>query len=172
VETAYQWLKRVDGPAARKIHPRDQMRIVRALEIFLLTGRPFSEMSRGHGFQRESVRALKFCLHLNREVLYRRIDARSREMLESGLIEETRELLCRGFHAGLKPMNAIGYRHALRYLAGEWNWMETLTNLQRDTRRYAKRQLTWFRKESGWAWVGPDTPTACAAEVKKFYATD
>ncbi len=151
----HQRLGRVDPDAARRIHPNDAYRIIRALEVLHVTGRRPSELMREHGFRDRPLNALKLCLDVPREDLYLRIDARSEEMLGGGLVEETRRLLAAGFGPGLKPMKAIGYRHAVEYLEGTLSLQETLSRLQRDTRRYAKRQMTWFRSEDDLHWVSP-----------------
>ena len=122
-------LQRLDPAAAERIHPNDRVRILRALEVIELTGRPFSSMARRHGFQEEAFRALKICLHMDRGELDERIHRRSRFMVEGGLPEETRALLERGYSEDLKPMRAIGYRHAVAYLRGDWSPEETVQQI-------------------------------------------
>jgi tRNA dimethylallyltransferase len=148
-------LRRVDPETAERIHPNDWVRITRALEIITLTGRTPSELSRAHGFRDRALEALKICLDVKREELYRRIDDRSEAMVEAGLIEETEALLKKGFSPGLKPMKALGYRHMVGYLKGDCSIEEAVAALKRDTRRYAKRQLTWFRADTEYLWIEP-----------------
>ncbi len=148
-------LARADAESAARIHPNDRVRVLRALEVMELTSRRPSELAREHGFGESSLRPLKLGLDLERGELYRRIEARTERMVSGGLLAETRSLLERGYGPDLKPMKAIGYRHAIRHLAGEWSLEELTRNLQQDTRRYAKRQLTWFRSDPEMTWVSP-----------------
>jgi len=152
----HQRLKRLDPPSAAAIHPNDPVRIIRALEIIALSHRRASDLMKGHRFRDPSVDALKICLDVERKRLYRRINERSQRMAEMGILEETRGLLDQGYAPDLKPMKAIGYRHMVRYLRGDGSFEEAIEILQKDTRRYAKRQLTWFRAESDVIWVDPD----------------
>jgi len=159
----------LDPEAARRIHPNDRVRTLRALEVIELTGRPFSTMARGHGFQEETFRALKICLHMERGALDERIHRRSRDMMEGGLLEETRALLDKGYSEELKPMRAIGYRHAVACLRGEWDREETVQQIRIDTRRYAKRQLTWFRGEGDYAWRTNEDRDRILREAEAFF---
>ena len=151
----YERLINYDPEYAKMIHPNDRIRIIRALEICHLVNRKPSELIKEHGFKQQSVNALKIFLNLEREELYDRINKRCTKMIESGLIEEARRLLIKGYSPDLKPMQSIGYRHVVKYVKGEWNLNRTLTIMQRDTRRYAKRQITWFKKEPDILWISP-----------------
>jgi len=148
-------LKTADPERAADIHLNDRVRIVRALEIAYLSNRPFSDLMNGHRFTHSSVRALKFCLNVERETLYHHINTRAARMIERGLLEEIRGLLNQGYSPDLKPMQAIGYRHMIRYLLGHTSLRAAIDTLKRDTRRYAKRQLTWFRREPDVIWIDP-----------------
>lgn len=148
-------LERLDPESARRIHPHDKVRVVRALEIMQVGRRRLSELVQGHGFQENSLEALKIGLQVDRRELYERINKRSRNMIANGLIEETSRLLDRGYSACLKPMQAIGYRHAVQHIEGLWSLEETAAHLQKDTRHYAKRQLTWFRADYSINWISP-----------------
>ena len=152
----YQRLSRLDREAAKSIHPMDKVRIMRALEVIHLTGFPFSELTRKHGFSDTGFLALNLSLNVDRQVLYTRINRRTMSMIDSGLISEVERLLTMGYSPELKPMQAIGYRHIVGYLKGRWNLDEATRLIQRDTRRYAKRQLTWLRADSDIVWVNPD----------------
>jgi tRNA dimethylallyltransferase len=152
----YQRLSRLDREAADSIHPMDKVRIMRALEVIHLTGFPFSELTRKHGFSDTGFLALNLGLNVDRQVLYTRINRRTISMIDSGLISEVERLLTMGYSPELKPMQAIGYRHIVGYLEGRWNLDEATRLIQRDTRRYAKRQLTWLRADSDIVWVNPD----------------
>lgn len=164
----HEQLRTVDPEAAFKIHPNDRVRVTRALEVIEITGRRFSSLALNHGFREKSFEALIICLSLDRARLYQRINLRSNSMMRRGLPEETQELLKRGYHGDLKPMQAIGYRHAQAFLKGVRDLDETIVNLQADTRRYAKRQLTWFRRESGVVWRNPEDPELVRREVSSF----
>lgn len=161
-------LKKADPQAADKIHPNDKMRITRALEIIELTGRPFSELASRHSFANKRYDSLKICLFHEREKLYERINRRSIEMLESGLIEETEKLLRNGYSSELKPLKSIGYRHAVEYIQKKRGFDRTVELLQRDTRRYAKRQITWFKADPEMFWVSSDNISDAEKKIKKF----
>ncbi len=152
----YGRLKQLDPASAARIHPNDKVRIMRALEILHTSDGMPSEMIRRHGFSDVALETLKICLHVERKVLYRRIDQRTIHMVDAGLIDETERLLSQGYGPNLKPMTAIGYRHMVRYLQGKWSLDEAVSKMQRDTRRYAKRQLTWFKADHEYIWREAD----------------
>jgi tRNA dimethylallyltransferase len=164
----HEKLKSIDPESAGRIHPNDKMRIIRALEIAHLTNRRPSNVIKAHGFSDTSLNTLKICLEVDREKLYNRINRRSVAMIESGLAEETENLLAKGYTPDLKPMMSIGYRHMVNYLRSEWSLEEAIHNIQRDTRRYAKRQLTWFRGDPEYEWVSPENPDSILKKVKAF----
>jgi len=151
----HEELKSCDPESAKRIHPNDSVRTIRGLEIFICTGIPWSAHLRR---QKEAkgkevvFDALQIALTCDRARLYERINYRSRLMLEEGLEEEVKKLLTMGYGRELNPMKAIGYRHMLQYLDAIWSYDEMLELLQRDTRRYAKRQYTWFRGIRGVEW--------------------
>lgn len=146
-------LAHVDPEAAKRLHPNDLVRIVRALEVFELSGRPLTAFQQEHGFSRQPYRTLKIGLELDRKVLYRRIDQRAEAMITEGLIDEAQALLAAGYSPGLKALRTIGYRQAFALLRGELSRIEAVADLQRATRRYAKQQLTWFRRDTEIFWV-------------------
>lgn len=157
-----------DAGAADRIHPNDGYRILRALEVIEGTGRPISDHHRGHGFRQARYQVLAIGLALPRELLYARIEQRVDAMIAGGLLDEVRGLLARGYDAQLKAMQSLGYRHMVDYLQGRSDWDETLRTLKRDHRRYAKRQLTWFRADAGVNWLAPDQAQAAADLVSGF----
>lgn len=161
-------LARLDPAYARNVHPHDRVRVLRGLEIFQLTGHPPSTLIKDHGFTNQSLRCLKICLHVDRAHLYDRIDTRTEAMVNQGLVAETKALLNKGYSPDLKPMNAIGYRHMIRYLQGAWSLQEATKTLKRDTRRYAKRQMTWFRKEPDTTWMAPQDIETAFQRVQAF----
>lgn len=164
----YQRLEQLDPATAARLHPHDTYRIVRALEVIAATGRPLSEWIGAHRFQDAPYEVLKLGLELDREELYRRIELRVEVMLEQGWLDEVEGLLTR-YPPTLKPLQALGYRHLINYLTGRWSWEEALTLLTRDTRRYAKRQRTWFGSDPEVRWFHPDRVEEMAAALAEFF---
>lgn len=150
----HRLLRSLDPETAGVLHPRDLVRLVRAIEIQRLSGVRFSELKRGRA--RELVRPVKIGVMLDRELLYRRLELRCRRMIAAGLPEETAELVRRGYREDLPSMKGLGYSHFIQFFKGCLRWTEVERLFIRDTRRYAKRQLTWFRKEREARWLGPD----------------
>ena len=149
----WRCLSEVDPVLARTLHIRDRNKIVRALEVALRTGVPLSEWHRRHRFQERPFTAVMIGLTMDRTALYRRIDARVLKEIEAGLVEETRGLLARGYDETLGSMKALGYRQMTGYLKGRYGWEEAVRRLQRDTRHFAKRQVTWFRSDPTVTWL-------------------
>jgi tRNA dimethylallyltransferase len=164
----YARLLHLDPATASRLHPHDTYRIIRALEVIAATGKPLSEFINAHRFQDEPFEVLKLGLKLDREELYRRIELRVEVMLAAGWLDEVEGLL-RRYPPTLKPLQALGYRHLINYLTGRWGWEETLTLLTRDTRRYAKRQLTWFGSDPAVRWFHPDQIEDLAAVLAEFF---
>ncbi|MBW2645249.1 MAG: tRNA (adenosine(37)-N6)-dimethylallyltransferase MiaA [Deltaproteobacteria bacterium] len=154
-EALFNRLQAVDPESAASIHPNDTYRIVRALEVFELTGRPFSEHHNAHRFKDIPYRTLKIALTMDRAILYERIEQRVDRMLKQGLLDEVQGLLDDGFSPDLESMQSIGYSHAVKLLRGELSFDEMVRTLKRDTRRYAKRQFTWFKADPGMTWLEP-----------------
>ena len=163
-------LSQCDPESATRIHPNDTHRLLRALEIFLATGQPWSEHLRKQKVQPALSNVLQLGLHCEREVLYERINLRVAQMVEEGLLGEVEKLLAMGYDPGLKSMQSIGYRHMVQFLKGEWGWDETLFLLARDTRRYAKRQMTWFGNDPHIRWVAPIDTAPIFECVEEFIA--
>lgn len=151
----YNFLAKVDRCSAEKIHPHDTFRLIRAIEIFSSTGIP---PSLWHKEQKkpESYPILKVGLIRPRKELYQRIDRRVDEMMEEGFLDEVKNLLDKGYSPDLKPLKTLGYRHIISNLLGELSLEESIRQLKRDTRRYAKRQLTWFKADPQIKWFNPD----------------
>jgi tRNA dimethylallyltransferase len=164
----YARLAHLDPATAARLHPHDTYRIVRALEVMAATGRPLSEFISTHRFQDAPYEVLKLGLELDREELYRRIELRVEVMLEQGWLDEVEGLLSR-YPPTLKPLQALGYRHLINFLTGHWSWEEALTLLTRDTRRYAKRQLTWFGSDPEIRWFRPHQVEEMAAALAEFF---
>lgn len=165
-------LHQVDPQSAERIHVNDTYRILRALEIFRSTGIPWSKYIDDHRKTLEKSKykkkLLKLGLDRNRDELYRRINKRVSIMIELGLVAEVKKLLDMGYAANLSSMQSLGYRHITTFLGGEWSWDKTVELLARDTRRYAKRQFTWFKKDSEIAWYLPDERNKLASKIARF----
>jgi len=148
-------LQKVDPVYSQKISPNDQIRIIRALEVYYATQKPISE----HFLKTESpvkdFHILKIGLKLKKEELYARIDKRVDKMFEKGIVTEVQNLLQSGVREDSLPFRALGYKHVLHYLRGELTLEEAVELTKRDTRHYAKRQMTWFRKMKGISWFPP-----------------
>jgi tRNA dimethylallyltransferase len=148
----HRLLARLDPEAAEKIAAADEQKLIRAIEVCVLTRRPVSEVHRTGRTRLAGWRALKIGLMPPREALYERIHARADAMLEHGWMEEVRGLMASGLAENAKPFDFIGYRELREVLCGEKNLEEARSAIQQATRRYSKRQLTWFRKDPGVRW--------------------
>lgn len=170
----HEKLTEIDLVSAVRIHPNDTSRLLRALEVYTLTGHPWSELlarqQDNSGSPGPRKKILKIGLTGDRQWLYERINSRAAQMLAGGLIEEVENLLAMGFAKELKPMQAIGYRHVVELLDGKRDRRKTLELLARDTRHYAKRQLTWFRRDPEIIWFRPEQLTEIASLVENHLA--
>jgi tRNA dimethylallyltransferase len=153
LEVLYRRLAEVDPAAAAKIHPNDQKRIIRALEVYYQDGIPISRQVELTRRQESPYRLLMFGLNMEREELYRRIDRRVEEMMAAGFLEETRRLLEKGFKPDSPGLQVLGYRQLVRYLENGKGWKETVAEIKKETRQLAKRQLTWFRRDRRIIWL-------------------
>lgn len=146
-------LAQVDPVSAGKIHPNDVKRVVRALEVYYQTGAPISAAGkRAPGRKGDKYRLCYLGMEAERDYIYDRINRRVDLMIEKGLIEETKALLDKGYDPELPALQSLGYRHVINYLRGSWTLAETIEYLKRDTRRFAKRQLTWFKRDERIKW--------------------
>ncbi len=171
-EVLHRRLAAIDTQAAGRIHPHDAFRIIRALETAAATGNPITDHHRRHGFRESAFRVLKIGLDMDRRVLYGRVERRVDAMIAAGLVEEVKGLLARGYAGNIKSMRSIGYRHMLDYLEGRSSWEEALRTLKRDTRRFAKRQLTWFRADADIIWIPPENISALFPQIAAFLRND
>ena len=148
----FRQLQEVDPIYAQKISPNDRQRILRSLEVFLITGKPFSSF---HEQQPEPAdfEAIFWGLTMERKMLYKRINQRVELMLKEGLIDEVKHLLEMGYSPRLNALNTVGYKEVIAYLQNQINYAEMVELIKRNTRRYAKRQLTWFRADKRITWV-------------------
>ena len=150
--TLHRELLQRDAEAASRIHPRDTFRLIRALEVYHFSRRPISQFQREHGFRESSYQVLKIGLSLDREELYRRVESRVEEMMKGGWREEVHALLERGYSPGLKSMQSLGYKRLTANLAGEMDLPHAVHLIKQDTRRFAKRQVTWFKSDPDICW--------------------
>jgi tRNA dimethylallyltransferase len=149
----HRLLSRFDSATAAKIHRNDLPKVTRALEVCLLTRSPVSQLFQTGRAGLKGYRTLKLGLLPEREILYPRLDARCEWMFSHGLVEEVRHILALGFAPGCKPFESHGYKQALQLIQGELTPRDTVFYAQRNTRQYAKRQITWFRREPGIVWL-------------------
>jgi tRNA dimethylallyltransferase len=167
-DALHERLSACDPETARKLHPNDTYRVVRALEVFETTGKPLSSHHRGHRFSGRPFRQLKLGLTMPRETLYERINTRVDQMLQAGLLDEVRNLLEKGYGPELKSMQSIGYRHMVDFIFGRLDWQEAVRTMKRDTRRYAKRQMVWFKADPDIHWLAPDELVEMRRLVEEF----
>lgn len=156
-QVLHEMLKEVDPEAAQAIHSHNVKRMIRALEFYRLTGQKISEHNEREAERPSPYRYCYFVLSDDRETLYRRIEERVDRMLEEGLVEEVRGLMDRGCHRDMVSMQGLGYKEILDFLAGEITLEEAVYRIKIGTRHFAKRQLTWFRRENDVIWLNkPD----------------
>ncbi|HTF91901.1 MAG TPA: tRNA (adenosine(37)-N6)-dimethylallyltransferase MiaA [Verrucomicrobiae bacterium] len=152
----YRRLENIDPTVSSSIHPNDRQRVIRALEIYQLTGKPLSQWQGAHGFQENPFAVRAIGLNRERAELYDFINRRSEEMVRDGFLEEVRGLVHRGFGPELKPLQSVGYRQMVAVLEGRLTMAEGLAEMRQETRRLAKRQLTWFRRDETIQWFHPE----------------
>lgn len=171
----HRLLRRFDSTAAGKIHANDIPKVTRALEICLLTRQPVSRLFEQGRDALPGYRTLKLGLLPDRETLNPRLDARCAWMFEHGLVEEARSILALGFPPACKPFESHGYKQAMQLIAGELSARDAVFYAQRNTRHYAKRQITWFRRERELQWLkgfgdAPHIRQAALESVANFLA--
>ncbi len=168
----YRRLQSIDPNTASGIHPNDLFRTLRALEVFDSTGMPISFFRDQHRFQDRPYRTLKIGLEADRKMLYQRIEQRVDQMIERGLLQEVVGLMDRGYGPELKPMQSLGYKQMIQCVSNEMEWEESIRQMKRDTRRYAKRQWTWFKADPEVLWRNEATDRKqIFEEVESFLKT-
>ena len=155
-EYLHQMLLNVDPVSAGEIHANNVKRVIRALEFYHQNQSPISAHNQEQKEHETPYNLAYFVLNVPRELLYKRIDDRIDEMLKEGLLEEVQKLKDMGYHRGMVSMQGLGYKEILAYLDGEYPLEEAVRILKRDTRHFAKRQLTWFRREKDTIWMNKD----------------
>ena len=168
LEFLHEQLLKVDPDYADKIGNRDRIRIIRALEVFTATGKPISAHFRNTRSPVDDFHILKIGLKLERPVIYERIEARVDRMFERGIVKEVQSLLAEGVELDAPPFRALGYSQVLRHLKGDISLEEAIDLTKIETRHYAKRQMTWFRKMPGIQWFKADDFLSVCDFVKTY----
>jgi len=170
-ENLLEALRKVDPVSAARIHPNNRVRIIRALEVFQQTGRSIAELQKEHGFVLKWCNSLKIGINVERAMLYERINARVDHMVADGLVEEVESLLSMGYSPALKSLSSIGYREICEFLAGHGTFFEAIELIKQNSRRYAKRQLTWFKNDPDMIWFESplifESVFSCVSEFMK-----
>lgn len=159
-EYLHELLKKADPQAAEEIHPNNRKRLIRALEYHRLTGRQISEHNRQQRQKESPYDFSYYVLNRERGRLYRRIEERVDQMMEQGLLDEVKRLRAMGYDRSYVSMQGIGYKELLAYLDGELSLEEAVALIKKDTRHFAKRQITWFKRERDVIWLDLDRLTA------------
>lgn len=149
----YEYLKKIDPASAEEIHENNQKRVIRALEFYETNGYPISVHNKEQRRKEAFYNSCYFVLNDEREKLYKRIDERVDVMLKNGLLEEVQKLKNMGYHRGMVSMQGLGYKELLAYLDGDCTFEDAVYFIKRDSRHFAKRQLTWFRREKEVLWI-------------------
>ncbi len=170
VDALHNRLRACDPESADRIHPNNIVRVIRALEVYELTGTPMSERQQQWHPEKQRYPFIAFGLTMPRVLLYRRIEQRVDMMLANGLIAEVESLLAEGYARDTIALQSFGYRELIAYLDGDCTYMEAVSQLKQNTRRFAKRQLTWFRKDTRIAWLDresmPDIVTHLLEKIR------
>jgi tRNA dimethylallyltransferase len=164
----YEQLVEIDPNVISTIDANDRQRTIRALEVYQLTGRPLSQWQKDHAFQQQPYDVLKIGLNRERSELYERINRRCEQMIQDGLLDEVRGLVAMGFGLALKPLRSVGYRQMGQALSGVQELPDAIAEMKQETRKLAKRQLTWFRADHEICWFDPDSKAAITDAVKAF----
>ncbi len=164
----YEKLKEKDEQAAAQIDRNDIPRIIRALEVLELCGISIVDKQKAHHFGDNLYDFVKIGLMVERTELYKRIDQRTEKMIDVGLVNEVERLLAMGYHGNLKPMRALGYKHIASLIKGSLNLADAIRMIKRDTRHFAKRQMTWFGRDGEIAWFAPSDIDAIRRKIDHF----
>ncbi len=167
IDSLYSELERVDPASAQRYSDRNPRRLIRALEYYYSTGRPFAEAHETHAQQR-SFRTLYFTQDIERTTLYERINRRTEHMFADGIVEETEAVLAMGYAPALNSLNTVGYKECIALLNGGITRQEAISLVQQNTRRYAKRQLTWFRRYDNIYRIGDSTDNIAKKIVNEY----
>lgn len=168
----YERLKEKDAVSAAAIDPCHTSRIIRALEVWELTGKSILDHQKEHGFRDRPYNYIKIGLKTARERLWEKIDKRTERMIEQGLVDEVKWLLKHGYHGGLKSMQSLGYRHIVQYLQGGSKLIDAVSLIKRDTKQYAKRQMTWFVADNEVQWHDSGDAVPIHEKIKAFLSQE
>lgn len=166
----HQKLKRVDPETASRLHPHDKVRIIRALEVHELTGQSISTLQEVSKGKKPSYNLMMIGLKRKREELYQRINQRAEGMIKKGLVKEVKNLLKKGLSKDLIALRSVGYKEIIGYLDGEYDLKEAIRLLKKNSRRFAKRQLTWFNRNKRIHWIEiaeKDSAKGTASKIMK-----
>ncbi|MBW2630536.1 MAG: tRNA (adenosine(37)-N6)-dimethylallyltransferase MiaA [Deltaproteobacteria bacterium] len=167
-EHLYKRLKEIDAIAAEKIHPNDLVRTIRALEVLEHTGQSITEIQGEHKFSNNAYDFVKIGLNIDRNLLYDRINDRVEKMIETGLVEEVERLMDRGYDESVRPMQSMTYRNVISFIRGKQSEQDMVRLIKRDTRHYARRQLTWFKRDPDIKWFAPQDENMISGTIEKF----
>jgi len=167
----HKLLQRLDPSAAQAIHPNDAAKMIRALEICLSSRRRMTDLWQQGRDPLQGFRILRLGLNPERELLYQRLNARAQQMFQQGLIEETRNLV-QHYGESIQPLQSLGYKQAVQYLRGELSLEQAISLAQQGHRNYAKRQMTWFRREPEVHWLNgfgddPQVQKECVEDIRR-----
>lgn len=166
----FERLKEVDPKAALRIHPHDSVRIIRALEVHELTGKPITLLQEQGSYEPFEMEFAKIGLTLERKKLYERIDRRVEKMMREGFLDEVKGLKEKGYPTGLKAFRTVGYQELFSYLEGKIDFPQAVETIKLNTRRYAKRQVTWFRKDKEIKWLDAEKEDLIESMLEYFGA--
>ncbi|MCD6485816.1 MAG: tRNA (adenosine(37)-N6)-dimethylallyltransferase MiaA [Syntrophobacterales bacterium] len=167
-EHLYKRLKEIDATAAEKIHPNDLVRTIRALEVLEHTGQSITEIQGEHRFSNNAYDSVKIGLNIDRNLLYDRINDRVEKMIETGLVEEVERLMDRGYDESVRPMQSMTYRNVISFIRVKQSEQDMVRLIKRDTRHYARRQLTWFKRDPDIKWFAPQDENMISGTIEKF----
>lgn len=168
-DALYEKLKKIDPESAEKIHKNNVKRVIRALEVYDLTGRKFSETNTDIRKKSSKYDFILIGLSMDRKILYERINQRVDKMINEGLVEEVKSLLDKGFEKNLISMQAIGYKEIIEFLEGNITFEEAVNILKQNTRHFAKRQFTWFLKDENVKWFDIEDVNKIDASLENIY---
>ncbi len=166
IDDLYDELLKIDPISAKKYSDKNPRRLIRALEYYYLTGKPIS-LSHRENISRMKYNPIYFGIHSERELLYEKINKRAEQMWEMGLVDEVKSILDMGYTENLNSLNTVGYKETIQYLKRKLNEKATIELIKKNTRNYAKRQMTWFRKINI-KWLSGET-TKIAEKIARFY---
>ena len=168
-EHLYKQLKEIDATAAERIHPNDLVRTIRALEVLEHTGQSIAEVQGEHRFGNNIYDCVKIGLNIDRSLLYDRINDRVEKMMEAGLVEEVERLMDRGYDESVRPMQSMTYRNVVSFIRGKQSEQDMVRLIKRDTRHYARRQLTWFKGDPDIKWFAPQDENMIGNAIENLY---